>query len=109
MEDSSSQAPQTKSEDTVEHSGPEQQRAAPPAPDPTTAEPDESDASNPADGRSLRAHKAARSASPAPLGPSGAGQASSTRAPDPGSGRSLRDAVSAAESRARRPFPGRAR
>jgi len=108
MEDSSSQAPQTKSEDTVEHSGPEQQQAAP-APDPTAAEPDEGDAVNPGDGRSLRAHKAARSASPTPLGPSGAGQASSTRAPDPGSGRSLRDAVSAAESRARRPFPGRAR
>lgn len=108
MEDSESQAPQTKSEDIAEHREPEQQ-AAPAPGQATTEQPDDSDAADPGGGRSLRTHKTARSVKPAPLGRTGAGPAGSTRGPSPGPGRSLRDAVSAAESRARRTFPGRAR
>jgi hypothetical protein len=103
---------QEKDEVIAEHDAPEPQDPTG-DPDPTSKNPDDDDeqgdASNPGDGRSLRARKAAASVPAAPLGSSGAGQTSSTRAPNQGPGRSLRDAVSAAESRVRQIIPGRAR
>ncbi|HRI51195.1 MAG TPA: hypothetical protein PLW65_13535 [Pseudomonadota bacterium] len=110
MADSDSQAPQTtqtNSEGVAEHRAPEQPDEAP-TPDQADVEsPDDGDAADPGGGRSLRAHKAAGAVKSASLGRSG--QAPSSRATNPGSGRSLRDAVNAAESRARRTFPGRTR
>ena len=107
MADSESQAPKTKSADIAEHREPEPQ-AVPPAPEQDgTEQPADGDAADQGGGRSLRKPKPARSVAAAPLGRASAGAAGSTRGSSPV--RSLRDAVNAAESRAQRTFPGRAR
>lgn len=110
MAESDSQAPQTPqtdSEGIAEHRAPEPATDAL-TPDQADVESsDDSDGADLGDGRGLRAHRAAEAVKSARR--SGTGQAPSTRAANSGSGRSLRDAVNAAESRARRTFPGRAR